>query len=76
MGENHIFLDPMLAPLIFKGHKPLQDNRARVGYSPPAPTCPPAVLGAICFPVIKTLLVCCVFSQFILQLREQELGFR
>ena len=35
----------------------------------------PAALGAICFPVTKTLPAACVFAELILPLHEQEHGF-
>ena len=46
MGENHIFSGPHVGtPPIFKDKNPYRT---------------PIALGAICFPVIKTLLACCL----------------
>ena len=56
MGEKHIFLDPTFVPTPSLRDQNPYRTRERGALFPP----PPAALGAICFPLIKILLVCCL----------------
>ena len=69
--EPHLSGPRIGFPPIFEGWEPC--GTVERGDSSP---CPPAVLGAICFPVILCLLVAYVFVKVILQLCEQEPWFR
>ena len=69
MGENHIFLEPVLVTPIFKGLKPLSDNREGALLSPPS--CPGSCLLSCNIDFACLLPVCEVNSS----LFEQEPGF-
>ena len=56
MGENHNFLDPTLVPSPSLRNK----NPYRTIEKGASSTSLPAVLGAICFSLIKILLACCL----------------
>ena len=71
MGENHNFLDPTLVPPSLRHKNPYRTIEK--GALLPLP----ATLGAICFPLIKTLLACCLCVQGVHSLTAvNKNGFR